>query len=190
MTKPTVDILIEGFADENSLNLSGTARYRPTITLIKVDDYLIIVDPGTVRNQGDIARELAVRGHRTADITHVIHTHHHLDHTRNTGMFPDIPVIDGWAIWDGVDFNTTIPNLPTEIVIEKTPGHTYDSLTVFVKTVDGRVAICGDVFWWEGDTQSDIYAEDISVLRKTREHVLKNAEIIIPGHGPLFRVVK
>jgi glyoxylase-like metal-dependent hydrolase (beta-lactamase superfamily II) len=105
-------------------------------------------------------------------------------------MFPDIPVVDAWATWNRVDYTTAAPILAEGIRIEKTPGHTYDSLTLFVDTVDGIVAICGDVMWWEGDTQSDVYAENIEVLRATRAKVLENADIVIPGHGPRFAVKK
>ncbi len=186
MNKPTVDILIEGFADEANLQEHGTARYQPNVVLIRVDNLVIVVDPGTVKKQHTIADALATQGLKVSDVTHIIHTHHHLDHTRNTGMFADIPVIDAWAVWDGVDYNNKPHTLHEAITIQPTPGHSYDSLTVFVKTNDGTVAICGDTFWWKDDAQSDVYATDTAELSKSRQLVLNTAEIVIPGHGPMF----
>ncbi len=190
MDKPRVNILTKGFADETNLVDRGAARYLPNIVLIRTESAVIVVDPGTVEKQSDIADALARHDVAVSDVTHVVHTHHHIDHNRNAGMFPDIPVIAEWATWSGVDYVTTAFVLPEGLRIEKTPGHTYDSLTVFVDTEEGIVAICGDVMWWEGDTQSDVYAEDIKILRKSRQHVLENADIVIPGHGPKFTVKK
>ena len=185
-----VDILIQGFVDESNLVSHGLAQYRPTITLIRASETTAIVDPGTVESQSEIASALAREGLTTANITHVIHTHHHLDHNRNTGMFPDVPVLDAWATWQGTNFITAAPPLPDGVYIERTPGHTYDSITIFVPTGEGIVAICGDVFWWEGDTQSDVYAEDRAKLAESRQRILSKADSVIPGHGPRFAVNK
>lgn len=190
MNSPQIDILIEGFADEANLADHGIARYRPNIVLIRAESAVVIVDPGVVERQHEIIYALARHGLAVHNITHVIHTHHHLDHTRNTGMFPNIPVIDSWATWTGVNFATAPPRLPKSIHIEKTPGHTYDSLTIYVDTDEGIVAICGDVMWYEGDTISDVYAEDIKRLKQSREDVLARANFVIPGHGPKFAVRK
>jgi glyoxylase-like metal-dependent hydrolase (beta-lactamase superfamily II) len=183
-----IDILIDGFCDEVHLADHNTARYRPNIVLIRVESLVIVVDPGAVEKQSDIAQALEKQGVHVSDVTHVIHTHHHLDHNRNTGMFADISVIDAWAIWNGVDYSTKPVALHPSIRIQPTPGHSYDSLTVFVETQEGVVAICGDVFWWENDTQSDIYATDAQELVKSRALVLKQSDIVIPGHGPRFLV--
>ncbi len=187
MPKVRLDVLIEGFADESSLKQHGTARYQPNIVLMRVDDLVIIVDPGTVERQSDIADALAVQGLKVSDVTHVIHTHHHLDHSRNTGMFMDVPVIDAWAVWKGVDYDRKPTALHELIRLQPTPGHSYDSLTVFADTEDGIVAICGDVFWWKGDTQSDVYATDVEDLAKSRALVLEQSDFVIPGHGPKFK---
>lgn len=190
MNTTQVSILIEGFADEANLKGHGTARYRPNIVLIRISDLVIIVDPGTVEKQSDIADALATHGIKISDVTHVIHTHHHLDHTRNSGMFSDVPVIDAWAAWSGVDYDTNPHVLHPTIRIQVTPGHSYDSLTVFIETEEGVVAICGDVLWWKDDTQSDVYATDVVELAKSRALVLAEADFVIPGHGPKFKAKK
>lgn len=190
MTKATFSILIDGFADEANLASHDTARYQPNIVLVRVDELVIVVDPGTVEKQSLIADALARHGLKTTDVTHVIHTHHHLDHTRNAGMFADVPVIDAWAAWDGVDYDRKPVTLHEAIRLQPTPGHSYDSLTIFVETQDGVTAICGDVLWWEADTQSDVYATDMDELKKSRALVLEQSDFVIPGHGPTFATIK
>jgi glyoxylase-like metal-dependent hydrolase (beta-lactamase superfamily II) len=186
MASAKVDLLIEGFADEAHLESRSHARYQPNIVLVQTEDCAIIVDPGTVTLQNEIATALDSVGLQVSDITHVVHTHHHLDHNRNAGMFPDVPVIDAWATWSGVDYAKGQVTLPRSIRVEATPGHTYDSLTLFVDTGTGITAICGDVFWWENDSQSDVYAEDMEALAKSRAKVLAAADVVIPGHGQPF----
>jgi len=190
MDKPRIDILIEGFADEAKLADHGTARYRPNIVLVRTEGAVIVVDPGTVEQQNEIVDALAKCNVAVADVTHVVQTHHHIDHNRNAGMFPNIPFISALESWNGIDYTTTMPTMPEGIRIEKTPGHTYDSLTIFVDTEEGVVAICGDLMWYEGDTRSEKDAEDIDTLKQSREHVLAKADFVIPGHGPQFSIKK
>lgn len=103
-------------------------------------------------------------------------------------MFPAIPVVGAWATWSGVDYSVSKSPLANGVTIESTTGHTYDSLPVFVETPQGSVAICGDLFWWENDAESDKYAVDLVALKQSRAKVLAQAWAIIPGHGPKFFV--
>jgi glyoxylase-like metal-dependent hydrolase (beta-lactamase superfamily II) len=60
-----------------------------------------------------------------------------------------------------------------------------------VKTDQGKIAICGDVFWkkdYPKTPEDDPYADDRKTLKKTRKKVLEMADYIIPGHGRIFRV--
>ena len=188
MSTPVVEILLEGFADEENLATHSVASYQPTISLVRTESVEIIVDPGTVQRQEEIVRALGRFNLAVSDITHIIHTHNHLDHVRNSGMFPDVPVIDSWATWQGSEFFRRAPSLPKGVRIMNTPGHSADSLTVFVDTFEGVVAICGDLLFWEGDSFSNKYAEDLETLEKFRKAVLDEADFVIPGHGPRFSV--
>jgi hypothetical protein len=64
VSKPTVAVIIEGYADETRLQYGGVARYRPTITLIQANNATIIVDPGSVERQQDIVRAWKHTGYR------------------------------------------------------------------------------------------------------------------------------
>lgn len=77
-----------------------------------------------------------------------------------------------------------------DIKIIKTPGHSYDGITLFVKTGRGVIAICGDVFWKENSPKNDPYASDKEKLQESRKRVLEMADYIIPGHGKMFRGIR
>ncbi|MBU4143012.1 MBL fold metallo-hydrolase, partial [Patescibacteria group bacterium] len=69
----------------------------------------------------------------------------------------------------------------------KTPGHSYDGLTLLVKTSEGVVAICGDVFWKKNSPEDDAYATDKEKLKESRKTVLASADWVIPGHAGMFK---
>jgi len=75
-----------------------------------------------------------------------------------------------------------------DIKIIKTPGHSYDALTLLVNTKDGIVAVVGDLWWKENYPQNDPYASDKEKLEESRKKVLEIADYIIPGHGKMFKV--
>ncbi len=72
----------------------------------------------------------------------------------------------------------------------KTPGHSGGSVTLFVKTDKGVIAICGDVFWEEDGPKEDPYATNHEKLKESREFVLNKADWVIPGHGPMYPTKK
>lgn len=69
----------------------------------------------------------------------------------------------------------------------KTPGHDSTSLTLFIKTDDGVVAVCGDVFWRENYPEVDPYALDFKKLEHSRKLILEISHWIVPGHGPIYK---
>jgi len=184
-----VKILIEGYtqADQSGGEDAGTC---PTITLVRSGQRLIIVDPGVLISQDILIAKLAAEGLTVNDINLVFITHSHLDHYRNVGLFPTAPVLEFWGIWSGDKVVDRPRNLDPDIEVVSTPGHSTDSLTLLVATESGKIAICGDVFWKEGQPLVDPYASDPDALEKSRQTVLASADWIIPGHGPMFRVVK
>ena len=202
MIKTQVKILLRGYLENESGGLT-----RPTITLVRSENYNIIVDPGTVKNQKEIVDALKKEELSIDDINIVFITHSHLDHYRNIGMFPKAKTLEYFGLWgnDGsiVDYNKKFSK---DIEIIKTPGHNYDGLTLLVtvepsstpgvkesehpRGVSGQVAICGDVFWKENYPKKDPYASDPIALEVSRKKVLKLANYVIPGHGEIFSTKK
>jgi len=108
-------------------------------------------------------------------------------------MFSNAKSIDYYGVWDKTTIVTWTENLTDNIRILHTPGHDYTSITIFVTTKDGIVAICGDVFWKENYPQNpkdDVFASNIDRLKDSREMVLQMADWVIPGHGPMYKIDK
>ncbi len=175
-----VKILIEG---------DTTADY-PTITLIKDGDKKIIVDPGFLESQKMLVDKLKEEGLSVDDINIVFITHSHIDHYRSIGMFPEAKTLEYYGLWDKNIVQDWPEQFTEDIKIIKTPGHSYDGLTLLVKTGDGVVAICGDVFWEKDfpEPEDDVYATDKEKLKESRKMVLEMADWVIPGHAGMFKV--
>jgi glyoxylase-like metal-dependent hydrolase (beta-lactamase superfamily II) len=184
-----VKILIQGYlmADFKDKKKAGTC---PTISLIRDQGKNIVVDPGTVKDQKIIRNKLKAEGLTIDDINIVAITHSHLDHYRNIGMFPRAKALDYWGIWERDKIKKLPARFTNDIEITKTPGHSYDGISLIIKTKEGKIAIVGDLFWKENYPQKDPYASDPKKLKTNRKKILALADWIIPGHGDIYRVKK
>lgn len=181
-----VKVLVKGYTSADS-----EGRACSTVSLIRDKNIIMVCDPGTVKNQEVIKQALAKENLRIEDVNFVFITHSHIDHYRNIGMFPKAKTLEYFGIWDedkdGIDWEEQFTE---NIRIIKTPGHNYDGLTLLVKTKQGVIAVCGDVFWKENFPDEDPYASDSKKLKESRKFVLKEADFIVPGHGDIFKVRK
>lgn len=89
----------------------------------------------------------------------------------------------------------TLPG--TDIQVIQTPGHEDAHASLIVGTKEGKIVVVGDVFWWaDGEEQTvdvekeDTYASNMEALKESRKKLLKIANLIIPGHGKMFKVTK
>ncbi len=179
--KPKVKIIFPGYE-----SAENNGRSCSNVVLIRTDDRNIIVDPGTLPSQEILIEKLKQEKLSVADIDIVFLTHSHIDHTRNVGMFAIAKVLDFWGWWDG-DLSSEYQNSDLEyIILYHTPGHSYDGVTLLVDSEDGKIAICGDVFWKKDYPKKDPFATDLKALKKSRKKVLKMADFVIPGHGEMF----
>lgn len=160
-----------------------------TVSLVRDGDTVIVVDPGMVADRSEILEPLAQRDVRPADVTHVVITHHHPDHTVNVGLFPNAEVVDCWAryrgdLWLDHDGDGHAVAAHTRLIL--TPGHTLEDLTLLVDTDDGVVA-CTHA-WWHADRTPEVdpLAEDQSALEASRARILVEADLVVPGHGAPF----
>jgi len=181
-----VKILIEGYTSADS----GGEKTCATITLIKDGNNKIIVDPGVLENQKMLVDKLKEEGLLVDDINIVFITHSHIDHYRNIGMFSEAKTLEYFGLWDKNTVQDWPEQFSEDIKIIKTPGHNYDGLTFLVKTSDGIVAICGDVFWKKNfpEVEDDIYATDKEKLKESRKKVLESADWVIPGHAGMYKI--
>lgn len=176
-----LDVLVEGYV--RMPNVAGT------VSLIRDADRVVIVDPGMVADRGLILRPLRDLGLRPEDVTDVVVSHHHLDHTVNIALFPEVPVHDFQSVIKGDEFTRRAAegaHLAPGIRLLATPGHTPQDITTLVGTADDVVALT-HLWWTEQGPADDPYTPDREQLREQRERVLNHATLIVPGHGAPFR---
>jgi glyoxylase-like metal-dependent hydrolase (beta-lactamase superfamily II) len=176
-----LDVLVEGYV--RMPNVAGT------VSLIRDADRVVIVDPGMVADRELILRPLRDLGVRPEDVTDVVVSHHHLDHTLNIALFPAVPLHDFQSVIDGDVFtrrDAEGTQITPSIRLHATPGHTPQDITTLVGTAEDTVALT-HLWWTEEGPADDPYSLDRKELRQQRERVLELATLIVPGHGAPFR---
>jgi glyoxylase-like metal-dependent hydrolase (beta-lactamase superfamily II) len=160
-----------------------------TVSLVVDGDAVMVVDPGMVAERARILDPLRAHGYEATDVTHVLITHHHPDHTLNIALFPNAEVVDFWARYRGdqwLDHAGDGERLSDHVRLLLTPGHTNEDLTVLVDTDDGVVA-CTHAWWHEDRTpEVDPLADDQDALETSRLRILEAADTVVPGHGAPF----
>src|SRR3954464_11211901 len=175
-----VDVLTTGYADE---------RVASTVTLIRDGARNIVVDPGMVASRGLILDPLRRLGIDPEQVTDVVLSHHHPDHTMNVALFPAARVHDHQAIYHGdvwQDRPAEGYRLTDSIQLIETPGHTPQDISTLVGTADG-VAVLTHAWWTVEGPDQDPFAADHDVLVASRRRILAVADLIVPGHGAPFR---
>ncbi|MFI5909715.1 MBL fold metallo-hydrolase [Dactylosporangium sp. NPDC051541] len=162
-----------------------------TVGFIRDGEQLIVTDPGMVRDRGLILDPLRDLGVEPDDVTDVVFSHHHPDHTLNAALFPRARFHDHWAIYQGdlwIDRDADNYQLSPSVRLIRTPGHTPEDITTLVDTADGVVAFTH--LWWMSTSTDDPYATDPDALLAGRARVLQIAGLIVPGHGAPFEPTK
>ena len=154
----SVFVLHDGYA-----GLDGDdERVAGTVTLILDGDAVIVVDPGMVASREALLSALAAHGPQAGDVTDVVFSHHHPDHTVNAALFPAARIHDHWAIYVGdrwIDRDADGAELGPSVRLLRTPGHTAE----------------------------DPLGSDAGALHASRALLLSFASVIVPGHGAAFR---
>jgi glyoxylase-like metal-dependent hydrolase (beta-lactamase superfamily II) len=164
-------------------------RTASTVGYVRDGQLRLVIDPGMVADrQAGILGPLAAAGVHPDEITDVVFSHHHPDHTINAALFPRARYHDHWAVYFNdvwTDRDAEGFELSESVRLIRTPGHTAEDITTLVGTHDGIVAFTH--VWWHADgPETDPYAVDQKLLSASRERVLGVADLIVPGHGPAF----
>src|SRR4051812_23707773 len=96
-----------------------------------------------VRDRSLILDPLRALGVEPGDVTDVVFSHHHPDHTLNAALFPAARFHDHWAIYQGdvwEDRDAEGYELSPSVRLIRTPGHTPEDITTLVGTAEGVVA--------------------------------------------------
>jgi glyoxylase-like metal-dependent hydrolase (beta-lactamase superfamily II) len=183
----SVDVLVTGFVEQTD---TGDSSVHPTVSLVRDGDLVIVVDPGILSDPALLTEALAGHDLGVDDVTHVFVTHHHLDHTRNVGMFPRARVVDVDSVYDGslwLEHDGDGYHLSDAVRVIETPGHAQECAALLVETAEGTVALTHA--WWFADMTpvEDPLAWDQQALERSRARLLEVADVVVPGHGPAFR---
>jgi glyoxylase-like metal-dependent hydrolase (beta-lactamase superfamily II) len=133
---------------------------------------------------------LASFGYAPAEVTDVVVSHHHPDHTLNVALFPEARLHDHWA-WYHHDRWVSRPaegfELSDSIRLIETPGHTPQDISTLVDT-DAGLVVATHLWWTSSVPEEDPYATDPEALHRNRARVLvlPGLASIVPGHGPSF----
>ena len=178
----TVHLLHAGYADE---------RVGSSISLVQDGDARIVVDPGMVARRSLILDPLQDLGVAPEAVTHVFLSHHHPDHTVNIALFQNAEVVDFWAryrndLW--LDHAGDGYRLSPNAQLWLTPGHTGEDASLMVEADDAVYVMTH--LWWHQDRSPEVdpLGDDQAAIASGRARVLAAADIVIPGHGGLFRV--
>ena len=160
-----------------------------SVSLVLDGEAVIVVDPGMVADRSLIVGSLREHGIQPEQVTHVVITHHHPDHTVNVGLFPDAEVVDFWARYRGdewLDHQGDGYRVSEHSRLILTPGHTNEDATLLVET-DAGVVACTHA-WWRADRTPgvDPLADDQAALEASRRRILAEADVVVPGHGEPF----
>ena len=178
----TVDVLTTGYADD---------RVASTVTLIRDGDRRVIVDPGMVADRALILDPLRRLGLEPDEITDVVFSHHHPDHTMNVALFQHALVHDFMATYSNdlwVDHDPGDFAVSDSVRLMLTPGHTAQDVTTLVDTADGLVALT-HLWWTSTGPAHDPFADSEVTLRASRHALIALAPVlVIPGHGAPFEL--
>ncbi len=181
----SVHVLHDGY-----VGLDGAAgRVAGTVTLIIDGDAVIGVDPGLGAARAARLAALAAHGPEPGDVTDVVFSHHHPDHTVNAALFPAARIHDHWAVYLGdqwIDRDAHGAELAPSVHLLRTPGHTAEDISTVASTA-GDVVVCTHAWWAAEGPPEDPLGSDAAALHDSRETLLSFASLIVPGHGPAFR---
>ncbi|WP_341251262.1 MBL fold metallo-hydrolase [Euzebya pacifica] len=164
-------------------------RVAGTVSLVRDGDRVIVHDPGMVPGPSSILDPLQAADIHPEEVTDLVISHHHPDHTRWMGLFPIAVLHDYWASYDGDVWDSRPAEgvqLTPSVTLLETPGHTREDITTLVETDAGTVALTH--LWWTASSESDPRGTDLDALHQHRARVLERAVRIVPGHGPAFDV--
>jgi len=181
----SVHVLHDGYVGLNG----DEGRVAGTVTLIIDGHAVIVVDPGMVASREALLAALAAHGPGPGDVTDVVFSHHHPDHTVNAALFPAARIHDHWAVYLGdqwIDRDAHGAELAPSVRLLRTPGHTAEDISTVAST-PRDVVVCTHAWWTADGPPEDPLGSDAAALHDSRETLLSFASLIVPGHGAAFR---
>ena len=187
-----LDVLAIGYLrrDETGKILEA----HSTSTLIRAGDRLILVDTSTKYMKPSLKISLRQIGVFAKDVDTVVLTHNHNDHTENADMFPNAKILIHSGedrTFKGAEVIEGDATIAKGVELRHTPGHTWDSMSVFVEGVDRKYVIAGDAVPLEDNIRKNVppglhVCRDLAM--KSIKTICDYADVVVPGHGAPFRL--
>jgi glyoxylase-like metal-dependent hydrolase (beta-lactamase superfamily II) len=181
MRRSEVSVLCNGFIRREG---KVVLEAHSSSTLVRKDGHIIVIDTSSSEYRERIEERLREFDIDPNDVEVVISTHNHIDHRANNDLFPKARLISG-PLGKGEDPMRLFPG----IQIVRTPGHTPESISVFVEA-EKRYAIVGDAIPTHSNFLKWVVPNvnyDPDLALKSMERIAAFAEVIIPGHDGPFR---
>lgn len=163
-----------------------------TSTLITSDNKLIVVDTSSDYMRPGVKTSFKQLGVFMKDVDTVVLTHMHPDHMGNLDLYPNAEVYVHSGNGDvPKGFKTVNGNMTLAKGVElvHTPGHTQDSMSVFVDGTDMKYAIVGDAIPLQENYEKMVppgICVSKEVAMKSIKTIVNFADVIVPGHGAPF----
>ena len=160
-----------------------------TSTLLRTDDRIIVVDTSSRYLRPALKSSFRELGVFAKDVDTVVLTHNHHDHIENLDLFPNAKVYlhSGSEDEPGFGFEAVTEDMDIAegIRLVHTPGHTPDSMSVFVKA-DRNYVIAGDAIPLEDNVRKKVPPRlncDPDLAMQSIKSIVRFADVIVPGHG-------
>jgi len=179
-----------------------------TVSLICSCGEKILVDTGAAVDDSIIVGGLARLGLTADDITLVINTHGHDDHSGGNQLFKnarfiahttETGLIGSYPKGAEYEFVQAPKRVASHVLIFPTPGHTCGCLSVVVEKANAEfgassetVVIAGDALPLQGNYIKMIppaICQDRQSARVSLQSIVDLAHWVIPGHDQPFRVM-
>lgn len=160
-----IDVLVQGFPGKSVCH--GGLGWS-TVTLLRHEGRIVLVDVGAFGMRREIAKQLKAQGVAPGDVTDVVLTHAHYDHSVNFTLFPNATAWIGadelaWAAAQPPGFNPLpelyVRELATSARVRRVasgdellpgltaiagPGHTPGHLLFLLEAEGQRILFTGD----------------------------------------------
>lgn len=181
-----LDVLAVGYLvrdeDHNLLEAHSTS------TLVRAGDSMIVVDTSSKFMRPALKTSFRDLGIFPKDVDTVVLTHSHSDHVGNIDMFPNAEIyVQAGGADLGADVNVVEGDMQlcSGIRLVHTPGHSDDSMSVFIEA-DRAYVIAGDAIPTEDNYRRMVppgICNDREAAMESIKSIANFADVIVPGHG-------
>jgi glyoxylase-like metal-dependent hydrolase (beta-lactamase superfamily II) len=157
----------------------------------------ILFDTGSLAWQEKLLSELKAIDVSVDEITHVLLTHFHLDHTANCILFKNAEIHANRSLIEHKTGKCTVYRdmhekvLPAGIQVFPTPGHTQDHVSYFFEIDGTRYCFAGDAvrndILEDGGAPHYLPEDRKKEFRHSVKMIFEHCDVIIPGH---FEVIE